>query len=766
MSNLNYSNNLNLSPSNSNNSSNLSNPQNNYNPEHSISDNNNNLLEDSISENSHTFNGKSNEQGVSNPYQIQTYVNNNNQNNSNNSLSTNVVANPNSVQSGQIVQITSKSFLEFVKYCNDLKQMQLDLENKYKNLESNIMNNNQINEDTKQQITVYKNSFAESNNKLVYLYNYAVNLENQIKDNTNTNNGAIVEINNLKTTTDKVKTEVENKIQNFQNFIINGCNNAFTNINDKIEEFQNTTKSDYDKYTKKINNNINEMENELTEKYNKSINRMKNTMNNLNNENDKNSLNIESLQKQINLIKNNFDDKLIELAGKLKKSNESTNNGIKNEIMHFFDIKIKEVYSYIDNKIASEIKFLNNTIDIEFKKVNDKHNKTENKIKLINEESIPQLESSIDEIKTNYRTIGDMSKKMEVLNNKINDISKQNLLNMANVKNEDLKDIIQTIQNNISNIQNDTNKKINEYMDKVDILKNNLNNIIKEQKESIENKFNDLNFEKKLNDLNETSNQKYNEIFKKINEINKNNENYNKINIELKNSQNDYANKLKEFTNKNNYNLNNISKDLNDTKEIIKNVKKSEIEWKKMTDNINVLIDNAIKEKIKNNYDGLNQEICKEDYNNNQHSNNRAHKEPKVIEDIEIAKYQSNKDNIIQKFNKIITKDKTKEFDENENEILEKVKFVFKKGYSEDTIIYEKEKAKEGMVLGDWIKRVIKNLLNNTNHRKINYKYFKFVYSLKWNNNQIQFIKIKGNNTKKLKYFFIQKVIVLFLLKN
>ena len=113
------------------------------------------------------------------------------------------------------------------------------------------MNNNQINEDTKQQITVYKNSFAEFNNKLLYLYNYSVNLENQIKDNTNTNNGAIVEINNLKTTTDKVKTEVENKIQNFQNFIINGCSNAFTNINDKIEEFQNTTKSDYDKYTKK-----------------------------------------------------------------------------------------------------------------------------------------------------------------------------------------------------------------------------------------------------------------------------------------------------------------------------------------------------------------------------------------------------------------------------------------------------------------------------------------------------------------------------------
>ena len=61
------------------------------------------MLEDSISENSHSFNWKSNEQVVSNPYQIQTYVNNNNQNNSNNSLSTNVIGNPNSVQSGQIV---------------------------------------------------------------------------------------------------------------------------------------------------------------------------------------------------------------------------------------------------------------------------------------------------------------------------------------------------------------------------------------------------------------------------------------------------------------------------------------------------------------------------------------------------------------------------------------------------------------------------------------------------------------------------------------
>ena len=142
--------------------------------------------------------------------------------------------------------------------------------------------------------------------------------------------------------------------------------------------------------------------------------------------------------------------------------------------------------------------------------------------------------------------------------------------------------------------------------------------------------------------------------------------------------------------------------------------------------------------------------------------------------DIFIEKYEKNEDKtkifkIVQSNNKIIFKDITKmcETEDKEKELVKKIKISFKKDEDEDEkIIYEISNKEE-----KWeFKRHIKNIINRINRGKIayriNFNKLKYIYIIKYSDNQIHFIKTNAISKNVYNYNYCVKVKNSFVFVN
>ena len=131
-----------------------------------------------------------------------------------------------------------------------------------------------------------------------------------------------------------------------------------------------------------------------------------------------------------------------------------------------------------------------------------------------------------------------------------------------------------------------------------------------------------------------------------------------------------------------------------------------------------------------------------------------------------IAKYEKNEDKtkifkIVQSNNKIIFKDITKlcETEEKEKELVKKIKISLKKDEDEnEKIIYEVSNKEE-----KWeFKRHIKNIINRINRGRITYRVnfnkLKYIYIMKFNDDQIQFIKTNAISNYVYNYNYYVKI--------
>ncbi len=136
------------------------------------------------------------------------------------------------------------------------------------------------------------------------------------------------------------------------------------------------------------------------------------------------------------------------------------------------------------------------------------------------------------------------------------------------------------------------------------------------------------------------------------------------------------------------------------------------------------------------------------------------------LENKKINQYEKNEDKIkifkiVQSNNKIIFKDITKmcETEEKEKEFVKKIKISFKKDEDEnEKITYEVSKKEE-----KWeFKRHIKNIINRINRGRITYRVnfnkLKYIYIMKFNDDQIQFVKTDAISKHVYNYNYYVKI--------
>ena len=144
------------------------------------------------------------------------------------------------------------------------------------------------------------------------------------------------------------------------------------------------------------------------------------------------------------------------------------------------------------------------------------------------------------------------------------------------------------------------------------------------------------------------------------------------------------------------------------------------------------------------------------------------------IENKKIDNYEKNEDKtkifrIVQSNNKIIFKDITKicETEEKEKEFIKKIKISLKKDEDEnEKITYEISKKED-----KWeFKRYIKNIINKINRGRITYRInfnkLKHIYIMKYNDNQIQFIKTSAISKYVYNYIYYVKLKNSFVFVN
>ena len=435
------------------------------------------------------------------------------------------------------------------------------------------------------------------------------------------------------------------------------------------------------------------------------------------------------------------DSKNKEYLDHVYKVMDESNNRISNEIncqSKKLDESIQK--NKIENdKFKNDFKILKNDLNL----AHNKNNGNENLIKNLTENFNDSNKRIID-LKT--RLI-----KLENLYKNNNELSKIK----TNINNFEIQ-----IQNNLNNIS-DLEKNFTKYKETNDKNFKELQGKINDANEQLYNKFEEITKEinklkndllnKKFESIKLKNNTSYNEILDNIkNEINEFIENNNKEVEEIKSKQKkDIENlniQIKKDLDKLNNECNNKME--NNLKLLKNNFEKIERDFKNQYD-INTNYKNSLDDIIKK---IENTKIIMQNKNDNK---NKINIENKKIEKYEMINDKLKIYKMSQWYNQISFQDITNECEEDKiNKTIEKIKILFKKDEEEnDKIIYEVSNLYK-----EWdFKRHIINLFKRINKAKeikrINLNKLKYVYILKFTDNQIHFIKkeailnfVKNNN--------------------
>ena len=479
------------------------------------------------------------------------------------------------------------------------------------------------------------------------------------------------------------------------------------------------------------------------------------------------------LGQEIINIRNDFSKALITQENKINLVNESKNKVNEHCIKFYEDWKIE------DSRNKEDINNVN-------KAMNENNNKIEKEINNQSkrlDESFLKSKLDNDNIKNDFKNL---KNKVDLAQNK-NDRNESLIKSLTETCNNNNKKIIEleTKLTNLENLYKNNNEisKIKSNLNDFEIqIKKNSNNTSDLEKNF--SKFKEIN-EKNFKDLQENINKTNEKFYTKFEEIAKE---INKLNNDLLMKKSDC---IKMKSDKSNEVLENVKQQFNDfiennNKEVneMKNKQKKDFEnlnnhIKKEVDRLNNECDNKLEnnlkniknsfEKIENDFKiqndiNINYQKSLDDINNKIDTKiimqNLNNKNKINIENKKIAKYEMINDKpkiykMSQWNNQISFKDITNECEEDKiNETIEKIKILFKKDEEEkDKIVYEVSKLHK-----DWdFKRHIINLFKRINNAKeikrINFNKLKYVYILKFTDNQIHFIKkeailnfVKNNN--------------------
>ena len=205
-----------------------------------------------------------------------------------------------------------------------------------------------------------------------------------------------------------------------------------------------------------------------------------------------------------------------------------------------------------------------------------------------------------------------------------------------------------------------------------------------------------------------------------------------------------------------------LFKEVIESKKLINNESKQREKFeRKIEDSINKINkDNKIinlppkfnDEKINQLIERLNN-LEKEIKKNNKNLNNEEKEKNEPIKDIEIKEFEKTtkekdkKYKIVQKNNKIIFAEISKDCNDEEDkekDIADKVKIVLKKGILENAIVYEVSTLCKDWNFSRHMKNIIKRINMSKSIFKVNLRKLETVYIMKWNDKQIQFIPQKA----------------------
>ena len=457
------------------------------------------------------------------------------------------------------------------------------------------------------------------------------------------NSFALIEKDNQRTTTLLQNTSSENSKKD-ENII-----GKYIELEQKFEELQNkisVIKDAQNKTDYQIKNSIIE-----NNDYQDIISNLEQQINNFK-ENTENETNIKLAQ-----LTNNFNEKYNYHNEQIEKLNSKTNqiHGTLNVINETLEVKseIPEIKNKMDD-LNNEINNLKNKLSEISKTQFNINNNNENSSFKDLENNFNQISQQINEQQLNI----DLIKKNYVDKDNLDDINNrllviQNDINILMEKNENDKESIHSANENLIKLNKENNNNNMVTRDEFkDIINKNENEYIKLQTD-LNNKINDIvnNYqilENKYNEFNEqdiiNAQTYYSEIFKKMaQEINKN-----KKDLQDLNDQNDKNYKIFEQINRN-FKLidSEIIKISNIEKNENKNKSKIEEIDKKLTNFENILNEN--KEQMKNlQRDSLDM------LNNEKEGNNKEQKYKKMLEGEE-----SNNSNLQLQIDELNEKEKT-----------------------------------------------------------------------------------------------------------
>ena len=456
-------------------------------------------------------------------------------------------------------------------------------------------------------------------------------MNNLIKQNnilTEENNALKEELNDMNINYQKLNEELqdyENKISNINNFNkkIQEINRGLMNENCDLKRNYEISKKEYKEckinYDKMLPQQT-ELIKKLEEEKNELIQKLEEKNNYINEENNNFKILLDNSQSKYKILEQNYN----ELKNKYNKLEENFNNiKNKNEELHIFNTNLTE-----ENKIIMEKK---NDLEKDKNEMENKIKEYENKYNyLLNEHNniINQNQFNNKEKENNYNNL--LTKYNNILK-KHDSINKEN----EGLKNELIKqkEIFNIFENKYNKLKNkEEEEKIENKINNENEIKK-LNDIIR-QKDEILNKLNqkNQNYEQKILEL-QRMDKKLNEIknnnIKLTEEKNKIQNSYNELKAENNKLKAGYNNLQNDFKNKNKY-LNDIqeknNKYENNNKDLIKlndELKKNILLKDKEIINLNETI-KQIKNQILNN----NRNYSRNKYNNKdlemENGNNKA----------------------------------------------------------------------------------------------------------------------------------------------
>jgi len=370
---------------------------------------------------------------------------------------------------------------------------------------------------------------------------------------------------------------------------------------------------------------------------------------------------------------------------------------------------------------------------------------------------------TLREVKKEMQFSLDTNVLQTTLINSINEILKQNQSNTDQVVGK----ILTMVGQEIDKLSGNIISAFNEVRDRIDKLELKCASVYEENDQYKKNNSKSIDTifsQNKIINNNQTNiNEK---LQNQENELTNFNKDLKNIKIDIKNIQKETKSKASLFASQEQLTKTNeanekLFKEVIESKKLINNESKQREKFeRKIEESINKINKDKIinlppkfnDEKINQLIERLNN-LEKETKNNNKNLINEEKEKNEAIKDIEIkvfektTKEKNKKYKIVQKNNKIIFAEISKDCNDEEDkekDIADKVKIVLKKGILENAIVYEISTLCKDWDFSRHMKNIIKRINTSKPIFKVNLRKLETVYIMKWNDKQIQFIPQKA----------------------